>query len=111
MPSSSGMSGKTAAPSGTSEDPAESLRSSAGLGSGWSAMSASCDGGDDGQHVAVLGRRLQVVEIADVFVVEIDVDKAAHLAVFEDSADDVRELTAERVEHFLDVGSRQFDGG
>ena len=72
-------------------------------------MSASCDGGDDGQHVAVLDRRLQVVEIADVFVVEVDVDEAAHLAVVEDSADDVRELAAERVEHLLNGGARQID--
>src|SRR5947199_3454012 len=99
MPSSSGMSGKTAAPSGTSEQGC----------SGWSAMSASCDRGDDGQDVAVLGRGLQVVEIADVFIVEIDVDEATHLAVLEDSAHDVRELDAQCVEHLLDGGAGQID--
>src|SRR5436305_1896100 len=61
MPSSSGMSGKTAAPSGTSDvgSPAD--------------MSASCDGRDDAQLVAVLDRRLQAVEVANVLVVELDV--------------------------------------
>src|SRR5947209_7111593 len=71
-PSSSGIFGMTAAPSGT-------------WGAGASLMLASGDGGDDGQLVAVLHGRLQVVQIADVLVVEVDVDEPAQLAVVEDA--------------------------
>src|SRR6266702_4503539 len=65
-PSSAGMGGKTAAPSGTS-------LSSASL------MSASGHGGDDRHLVAVLDGGIQAVEVADVLVVEVDVDEAAQL--------------------------------
>src|SRR6516165_9004324 len=71
-PSSSGISGKTAAPSGTSDD-----------SGGPALMSASGHGGDDGQRVAVLDRRIQVVQIADVLVVEVEIDEAARLAALE----------------------------
>ena len=70
-PARRGSAGKTAAPSGTLGLRVRRL------------MSASGHGGDDGQLVAVLDRRGQVVEIANVLVVEIEVDEAAHLAVVE----------------------------
>src|SRR5436190_21508329 len=73
-----GISGRTAAPSGTSS----------------SAISPSSDGGNDAQFVAVFDRRGEVVEIADVFVVERDIDEAADLAVVEDAAVDARVLLA-----------------
>src|SRR5262249_43461602 len=75
MPSSAGISGKTAAPSGTS-------------GSLSSAMSAPCDGGNDADLVAVLDGGGEVVEVADVLVVEVDVDEAAQLAVVEQALAD-----------------------
>src|SRR5262245_37137346 len=77
MPNSAGMSGKTAAPSGTScsgELPSD--------------ISASGHGGDDAQLVAVLQRGLEVVEVTDVLVVEVHVDEAAHLAVLKQPAGD-----------------------
>src|SRR2546421_11477074 len=70
MPISGGMSGKTAAPSGT-------------WSSSSTAMSASRHCGDNADLVAVLDGRLQIVQIADILVVEVDVDEAAHLAVLE----------------------------
>src|SRR5215469_15114527 len=70
---SAGISGIRAAPSGTSS-------------SSWcSCMSASGHRGDDGQFVAVLDRRGQVVEVAHVFLVEVQVHEAAHLPVLEDA--------------------------
>src|SRR5262249_18307953 len=69
-PSSAGMSGKTAAPAGTS---------AAGSLSSGSAISASGHGGDDRQLVAVVDRRGEVLQVADVLVVEVDVDEAPHL--------------------------------
>src|SRR5438270_6848189 len=86
MPNSSGMSGKTAAPSGT-----------AVVGSP-SDMSASCDGRDDAHLIAVLDRGLEAVEVADVLVVEVDVHEAPHLAILEQPAGDAGELRAEVVE-------------
>src|SRR5688500_13020316 len=89
MPSSGGIRGKTAAPSGTS---------SAAL------MSASGHGGDDGQLVAVLDGRAQAVQVADVLVVEVDVDEAAQLPLVEQPFGDARELPAEVVKHRLHGG-------
>src|SRR2546423_14210961 len=68
-PSSSGMSGKTAAPSGTSPDdsPSEMSSSSSAIGS------PPGDGRDDAQLVAVLNRGGEVVEVAHVLVVEVQV--------------------------------------
>src|SRR5258708_17115705 len=63
-PSSSGMTGKTAAPSGTSR-------------SASSAMSTSGHGRDDRQLITVFHRRGEVFEIADVFVIQIHVDVLA----------------------------------
>src|SRR4051794_11772101 len=98
MPNSAGMIGKTAAPSGTSCGRDSSP-----------AISTSGDGGDDAQFVAVLERRLQVVEVADVLVVEVDVDEAAHLAVLEQPAGDAGVLGAEVVEHLPDAGALDLD--
>src|SRR5262245_39689183 len=84
IPNSSGIRGKTAAPSGTSSPPASFCRSSL--------MSAPGNGGNDRQLVAVLDRRREVVEVADVLVVEIDVDETAHLAVLEQPLGDRRVL-------------------
>src|SRR5439155_20099140 len=64
MPSSAGISGKAAAPSGTSGS------------SKSSAMSAPCHRGDDVHLVAVLDGGVHVVQVADVLVVEVDVDEA-----------------------------------
>src|SRR4051794_10742596 len=70
-PNSAGISGKTAAPSGTA--------SSAG-----SAMpSAPRHGRDDADLVAVLHGRAQLVEVAHVLVVDEQVEEALDLAVVE----------------------------
>src|SRR5438270_10247927 len=71
-PSSGGISGKTAAPSGTSGS------------SKSSAMSAPCHRGDDVQLVAVLDGAIEIIQVADVLFVEVDVDEAAQLAVLEE---------------------------
>src|SRR5262249_36036509 len=65
-PTSSGMSGKTAAPS------APSPPSGRGCSS---AMSASGDRGDDAHLVAVLQGGGEAVQVADVLVVDVDVDE------------------------------------
>src|SRR5947209_19827567 len=70
IPRSSGMLGKPAAPFGTS-------RSSASL------TSSPSDSGNDADLVAILYQRGQVIQVADVLVVEVDVDEAADLPVFE----------------------------
>src|SRR5262245_29325567 len=97
MPSSAGISGKIAAPSGTS------------AGSSSRAMSAPRDGRDDRQLVAVLDRRGQAVQVADVLVVQVEVDEPPHLAVVEDPRLDAGVLRREVVEHRLDRGARHLD--
>src|SRR5665213_453480 len=67
-PNSGGMSGKTATPSGVS-----------------SGSSATGHRGDDRQFIAVLDRRGEIIEIANVLIVEVDVDELAHLAVLENA--------------------------
>src|SRR5205085_11326694 len=96
--SSGGMRGKTAAPSGTS-------------GSAASLISASGHGGDDRQLVAVLDRRGQVVQVADVLVVDVQVDEAAHLAVVEDALRQPGEAGSEVVQHRLDRVARGLHSG
>src|SRR5229473_2250496 len=93
-PSSGGMRGKTAAPSGTSASPA---------------MSASGDCGDDAYFVPVLHGRLQVIQIAHVLVVEIHVDEAAHLAVFKDALGYGGEFLPKAVERRLDRAAGHLD--
>src|SRR6266851_4751446 len=84
-PSSSGITGNTAAPSGTSR-------------SASSAMSSSGDSRNDRQLVAVLDRRGEVVEIADVFVIQIEVDVLAHPALVEELGLESGELLVEVIE-------------
>src|SRR5438445_9801584 len=95
-PSSGGMSGKTAAPSGTS--------ASAGI-------SASGHGGDDAHLVAILDGRLKIIQVANVLVIEVDVHKAAHLAVLKNTLHDGWELPAQVVEGRLDCDPGYFDDG
>src|SRR4051794_10928966 len=96
-PSSAGISGKTAAPSGTS-----------GAGS---LISASRHRRDDGQLVAVLDRRVQRLQEADVLVVEVDVHELPELAVVEQARGERRVLGSEIVEDPLHGRSRGLHGG
>src|SRR5260370_40386638 len=91
-PSSGGIRGKTAAPSGT------------GL-SASSAISASGHRGNDAQFIAVLDCRGQVIEVTDVLIVQVDVDEAANLATLEDPLLDAGKLTAQIVERCLHRGA------
>src|SRR5260370_21668252 len=91
-PSSGGIRGKTAAPSGT------------GL-SASSAISASGHRGNDAQFIAVLDCRGQVIEVTDVLIVQVDVDEAANLATLEDPLLDGGKLTAQIVERCLHRGA------
>src|SRR6516165_4732987 len=95
--SSGGMSGKTAAPSGTSDSPA-------------ALMSASGHGGDDRQLVAVLDRRGEIIEIANVLIVEEDVDEAADLAVVEDALGQGGVFRPQRVQRRLHGGPVDLHG-
>src|SRR5262249_32665109 len=56
-------------------------RKNAGRPGRYSRTSAG-DGGDDAHDVAVLRRRVLSLQITNVFVVDVDVDEAAQLAVF-----------------------------
>src|SRR5262245_17343595 len=78
-PNSAGISGKTPAPSGTSR-----LLDLA--------MSAPGHGGNDAHLVAVFDRGGEVVEVADIFIIHIDVDEPPHLAVLEDTCRDAGAL-------------------
>ena len=52
-----------------------------------------------------------LAQVADVLVVEIDVDEAAHLAfVVEDLLAQVGVMGGERVQHFADGGAGDGDG-
>src|SRR5207248_9922963 len=97
--SSAGISGKTAAPSGTSPGVCSSF------------ISTSSHRRDDRQLVAVLDRGVQIVEVADVLVVEVKVDEPPNLAVLHDALRDGRELLAKRVEHSLHGAAADFDDG
>src|SRR5262249_53133205 len=88
-PSSGGISGKTAAPSGISSAVS-------------SVISAPGHGGNDAQLVAVLDRAGEVVEVADVLVVEVDVDKPADLAAVKEPVGDARVFLAQVLEYGLD---------
>src|SRR5262249_43026187 len=120
-PSSGGISGKTAAPGGTSPAGGEGSvmtvlmggsRRSPGIRRTLNASgSAPRDGGDDAHIVAVLDRRRQIVEVADVLIVEIDVDEAAHLSILEESRRDAGILLAEIVEQVLDRAAGGLDDG
>src|SRR5947209_2649682 len=86
-PSSAGISGKTAAPS-------------APCGSS-SLMLAARDSGNDGQLIAVLHRRVQVLEEANVLVVEVNVDEALELALVEQALGQPRKLLAQIIQNSL----------
>src|SRR5438270_12576011 len=93
-PSASGIRGKTAAPSGTSLSAA-------------SLMSASSHGGDNGQLVAILDRRIQIIEVSNVLIIEIDIDEAAQLTrLLEQSVGDAGKLPAKIIEGRLHGSSR-----
>src|SRR5438105_2693504 len=98
------MSGNTAAPSGTSASPVSSSSSRC------CAMSTSGDGGDDAQLVTLLHWRAEIVKIADVLVIEIDVDEAPKLAILEDPLRHRRELPAQSFEHCLHRASGNLNG-
>ena len=68
-------------------------------------MLSSGDGGDDADFVAVLERRLAVFEEADVLLVDIDVDEAAHLALV------IHEAFLDAGEARLQFDDRLADGG
>src|SRR5438105_1293457 len=90
------MSGNTAAPSGTSDSPVP--------------MSASGDRGNDAQLVAVLDGRGQVVKVANIFVIEVDVDESAHLPILEDTLGDRWELSCQVIQGTLYGASSNIDG-
>src|SRR5438552_18129264 len=98
MPSSAGIRGKTAAPSGTSRPVS-------------SAISASGHRGDDAHLVAVLDRRGEVAEIADVLIIEIHIDEAAHLAALKEPLGDAGVLPAQFLKGSLYRLARDLDRG
>src|SRR5439155_4402135 len=74
-------------------------------------MSASRHCGNDADLVAVLDRRSQVVQIANVLVIEVDVHKTADLAVFENALDHGGKLLSQGVERSLDGRACHFHDG
>src|SRR5262245_240532 len=97
-PSSGGMKGKTAAPSGTSS-------------SALPAISASCHRGNDAQLIAILHRRGQAVEVTDILIVQIDVDEAADLAIVEETLADPWISFVQILERGLHAAAAHFDDG
>src|SRR5438270_11384002 len=95
MPSSGGMTGKTAAPSGTWFE-------------SW-VMSTPGHRGNDANLIAVLDAGLQAVQVANVLVVDVDIHEPADLPVFENAAGDAGIFRAEVVEQVLDRGPGGFD--
>jgi hypothetical protein len=67
------------------------------------------DGGNDAQFVPCGDRGCEVVEVADVLVVEVDVDESAELCTFEDTLLQLRELRPEVTEDLADRGTLGFD--
>ena len=72
-------------------------------------LSASGDGGDEGDDHAAGQNRVHLVEVADVLVVDEDVDVLTQLPVREQLRADRRVLPHQVVEGFLDGRSRDFD--
>src|SRR5437879_3068748 len=95
MPNSGGMTGKTAAPSGT-------------CFCSW-LMSAPGHCGNDAHLIAVLDAGLHAVQVANVLIVEVNVHETAHLAVLENAAGDARVFVAQVVEQVLDRGPGGLD--
>src|SRR5580700_4754856 len=68
-------------------------------------------GGDDANCVAVFGRRVFFCQITDVFVVDVDVDEAAKLAVFGKQVfAQIAELRGQVTESFADGRGGEFGG-
>src|SRR5260221_6124966 len=95
---SAGIKGKTAAPSGTSD-------------SGSSAILAPRHRGNDAQFIAIFHGGPQAVEVADVFIVKINVDKPADLALVEKPLGDRGEFLPEIIQHGLDGCPGCLDNG
>src|SRR5260221_7911699 len=74
-------------------------------------MSASGHRGNDADLVAVFHGSTEIIEVADIFIVDIDVDKAADLAVVEQPLGDARKLLAHVVENRLHRAADRFDDG
>src|SRR5580704_1262446 len=81
------------------------------------AATAGCGGraagyrGDDANGVAVFGRRVFFCQITDVFVVDVDVDEAAKLAVFgKQVLAQVAELRGQVTESLADGSGGEFGG-
>jgi len=69
------------------------------------------DGGNQRDGIAIFGGGGILAQVADVLVVEIDVDEAAYLAfVVEDLLAQVGEVGGERVQHFTHGGAGNGDG-
>src|SRR5271170_2605526 len=74
-------------------------------------IEAAGDAGDDADGVAVFGRRRFLREVADVFVVDVDVDEAAQFTVFgEEVLLQITELGGEIGESFADGFRGDFGG-
>src|SRR5271168_524196 len=71
--------------------------------------SAPRDGGDDAHLVAGGNRGGEVIEVADVLVVDVDVHEPAELRPLEDAFPQRRELGAEVGEDLVDGGTLGFD--
>src|ERR1700761_1136569 len=72
---------------------------------------AAGDGGHDADGVAVFGGSGVFREVADVFVVEVDIDEAAEFSIFsEEVFAQIAELRCEAAECFADGSSADFGG-
>src|ERR1035437_4085349 len=81
------------------------------LSSGPFSVRPSGDGGDQRERVGVGGRGGVLAEVADVFVVEVDVDEAAQFAfIVEDLLAQIGVLGGERGEYFAHGGAGDGDG-
>src|SRR5437762_1466569 len=74
-------------------------------------MSAPGHSGNDAELVAVFDRRGQIVEVANVLVVQIDVDEAADLPILKDPLGDTVIFLAEIVQCRLNGAAAHFNDG
>src|SRR5579864_5111758 len=118
-PSSGGITGKTAAPSGTSgESSGERILLFAACGLALASAkpqaatrSTPRNRGDNAQFIAVLRFRGQVVEVADVLVVQIDIQERLNLPAVENLRRQRRELLAQIIERRLNGRPAGLNGG
>src|SRR5579871_1697549 len=69
------------------------------------------DGGDDADGVAVFGGSGLFGEVANVFVVDVDIDEAAQLSIFgEEVLAQIAELRCESAEGFANGAGADFGG-